>query len=203
MAWKRTVLVVANVTATSETLLSALAARAESEPVAFTLIVPATPFGGGRTAAVRKLHDAIDQLREAGLEVEGMVGAADPVVAVTDVWDPRRYDEIIVSTLPMRFSKWMYAGLPQRIEKLTGAPVTHLIADPPEAGDRNRARAGSTAPRRDGAPVGAGVGRPARPVRGRTGARGVGPLPGPRPDNARAALRSEIIIRCQWSLVRS
>ncbi len=132
MAWKRTVLVVANVTATSDTVLAALVARAEREPIAFTLVVPATPFGGGRTAAVRKLHDAIEQLRAAGLEVDGMVGAADPIVAVTDAWDPRHYDEIIVSTLPMRFSKWMHAGLPQRVEKLTGAPVTHLIADPPK-----------------------------------------------------------------------
>ena len=132
MAWKRSVLVVANVTATSEMLLTTLEARAEREPVEFMLVVPATPFGGGRTAAVRKLHEAIEQLRAAGLEVEGTVGAADPLVAVTDAWDPRHYDEIIISTLPMRFSKWLHAGLPQRVAKLTGAPVTHLISEPPK-----------------------------------------------------------------------
>jgi hypothetical protein len=48
------------------------------------------------------------------------------------VWDPKRYDEIIVSTLPMRFSKWLHAGLPERIEKCTGAPVTHLVSQPPK-----------------------------------------------------------------------
>ena len=71
-------------------------------------------------------------LRDTGLEVDGTVEAPDPVVAVTDVWDPKLYDEIIISTLPMRFSKWMHAGLPERVERLTGAPVTHVISQPPK-----------------------------------------------------------------------
>jgi hypothetical protein len=54
------------------------------------------------------------------------------LVAVTDAWDPKTHDEIIVSTLPMRFSKWMSAGLPQRISRVTGAPVTHVVAQPPK-----------------------------------------------------------------------
>ena len=114
MTWKRSFLVVANVTATSDELIEALKARA---PASFTLIIPATPCGGGR---------------EAGLEAEGSVGNADPILAVTDVWDPKKYDEIIVSTLPMRFSKWLHAGLPERIGRLTDAPVTHVVSQPPK-----------------------------------------------------------------------
>jgi len=132
MTWKRNILVVANVTATSNELLGALRARAESETTAFTLVVPATTFGGGRAAAERSLEEAIATLRGAGLDVDGSVEAPDPVVAVTDVWDPKLYDEIIISTLPMRFSKWMHAGLPERVERLTGAPVTHVISQPPK-----------------------------------------------------------------------
>src|SRR5207302_4277784 len=109
-----------------------LKASAEREPSSFTLIVPATPFGGGRAAATDKLREAIEQLQAAGLEADGGVGAADPIVAVTDVWDPKRFDEIIVSTLPLSLSKWLHAGLPERIEKLTGAPVTHIISQPPK-----------------------------------------------------------------------
>jgi hypothetical protein len=30
----------------------------------------------------------------------------------------------------MRFSKWLHAGLPERIGKVTGAPVTHVISQP-------------------------------------------------------------------------
>jgi hypothetical protein len=130
MAWKRSVLVVANVTAASDELLDALKTRAAQGPATFTLIVPATPIGGGRAAALQKLDQAVGQLREAGLEIEGGVGAADPIVAVTDVWDPKTYDEIIVSTLPLNVSKWLHAGLPERISKLTDASVTHIVSQP-------------------------------------------------------------------------
>jgi hypothetical protein len=132
MAWKSNVLVVANVTATSDELLGALKARAQQEPASFTLVIPATPFGGGRAAAHKMLGDAIEQLRSAGLEIDGHVGEADPVIAITEAWDPTRYDEIIVSTLPMRVSKWLHAGLPERIAKITGAPVTHVVSQPPK-----------------------------------------------------------------------
>ena len=130
MAWRRSFLVVANVTATSDELVEALRARAEAEAASFTLIIPATPFGGGRAAAETQLAEALEELGAAGLEVDGSVGNADPILAVTDAWDPKRYDEIIVSTLPMRFSKWLHAGLPERIAKLTDAPVTHIVAAP-------------------------------------------------------------------------
>jgi hypothetical protein len=132
MALKRNVLVVANVTATSEELVTALTARAAGEPSSFTLIVPATPFGGGRAAAREKLGEAVKLLLAAGLHADGAVGNADPIVAVTEAWDPKRYDEIIVSTLPTGSSKWMHAGLPERIGRLTGAPVTHVISHPPK-----------------------------------------------------------------------
>jgi hypothetical protein len=130
MAWKRCIIVVANVTAASDDLFEALERRAAQHPTSFTLIVPATPFGGGPSAATAKLQEALDRLREGGLEADGTVGAADPLVAVADAWDPKRYDEIVVSTLPMRVSKWLHAGLPERIGKLTGAPVTHVVSRP-------------------------------------------------------------------------
>lgn len=130
MAWTKHVLVVANVTAASDELLAALRRQASEQSARFTLIVPATRFGGGRAAAVQALRLACERLREEGLEIEGSVGDADPIIAVTEAWDPKRYDEIVVSTLPMRFSKWLHAGLPERIGKLTGAPVTHVISTP-------------------------------------------------------------------------
>lgn len=130
VAWKKNILVVANVTATSDELLRALRQQGQAGACAFTLIVPATPFGGGRQAAQEMLATALERLREAGLSAGGSVGDGDPLVAVTEAWDPRRYDEIIVSTLPMRFSKWLHAGLPERIGRVTGAPVTHVISEP-------------------------------------------------------------------------
>src|SRR5947207_2602637 len=132
MTWTKSVLVVANVTATSDELLDALKAQAQREPSKFTLIIPATPFGGGRKAATKKLAGALESLRAAGLEAEGNVCDPDPICAVTETWDPKLYDEIVVSTLPMKFSKWLHAGLPERIIRLTGAPVTHIVSEPPK-----------------------------------------------------------------------
>lgn len=132
MAWKKQVLVVANVTAASDELCSTLTERARNDPQSFTLIVPATPFGGGREAAQKQVQEAVQRLRDAGLEADGSVGDGDPVIAVTEAWDPKRYDEIVISTLPMRMSKWLHAGLPERIGRLTGAPVQHIISEPPK-----------------------------------------------------------------------
>jgi hypothetical protein len=129
MTWKRSVLVVANVTAASDELLEALHSRAPAE---LTLIVPAT---GGRSAdreaAGRSLEKALGRMRAAGLEVSGTVADPDPVVAVHEAWDPARFDEVVVSTLPTGASRWLQIDLPRRIEKITDAPVTHVVSTPP------------------------------------------------------------------------
>jgi len=130
MTTRKHILVVANVTAISDELLAALQARAATQPVTFHLIVPATSFGGGRAAARERVHVVTARMQAAGLHVDGNVADGDPIVAVSEVWDPKRYDEVIVSTLPMRVSKWLHAGLPERIRQLTGAPVTHVVSQP-------------------------------------------------------------------------
>jgi non-heme chloroperoxidase len=128
MTSKRSVLVVANVTATSAELVGAMKERAADWPATFTLIVPATR---GRAAAHETLANAVEHLRSQGLEIDGRVGHTDPLIAAIEAWDPRCYDEIIVSTLPPDVSKWLSAGVPHRIEKLTGASVRHIVSRPP------------------------------------------------------------------------
>lgn len=130
MPWTTNVLVLANVTATSPELLSELTSHSGSGRIRFTLIVPATPAAGGRRSAQTKLEEALAVMNEAGLEAEGQVGNSDPICAVSDAWDPRRYDEIVLCTLPTHVSKWLHAGLPERVERLTGARVTHVVAQP-------------------------------------------------------------------------
>jgi len=49
-------------------------------------------------------------------------------VAVSEAWDPARYDEIIVSTLPTGVSRWLQIDLPRQVAKLTDAPVAHVVA---------------------------------------------------------------------------
>jgi hypothetical protein len=129
-SWTKKVLVVANVTASSDELRAALEALAKKQPTAFNLIVPATPSERDGTADRDRLSAAVERLRAAGLQVEGRIADSDPIVAVSEAWDPRHYDEIVVSTLPMRVSKWLHAGLPKRIGDLTGALVIHVISEP-------------------------------------------------------------------------
>jgi hypothetical protein len=133
MAWKFSVLVVANVTADSPELIQALKERAGRGDCSFTLLVPA-PAGGsaGRDAARERLETAATAMREAGLEIEGRIGDHDAIAAVHDEWDPMKYDEVVISTLPTGASKWLQVDLPHRIEKLTGgSQVTHVVAQPP------------------------------------------------------------------------
>jgi hypothetical protein len=126
MAWEFSLLVVANVTAGSDELLECLRERAAKGACRFTLVMPAS----GAEARVR-LEEALERMREAGLEnVEGRVGDLDPVVAVMDIWDPMKFDEIIVSTLPTGSSRWLGLDLPHRLEKLTSVPVRHVVSRP-------------------------------------------------------------------------
>ena len=129
MAWEFSVLVVANVTATSDELLQALKERSEKGACRFTLLIPASG-----AEARERLGTALERMREAGLEnVEGQVGDPDPVVAANEAWDPMKFDEIVVSTLPTGSSRWLGVDLPHRLQKLTGVPVRHVVSTPPRA----------------------------------------------------------------------
>jgi hypothetical protein len=137
MAETADVLVVANQTAESDQLLEALLSRAEEGPCKFHLLVPATPHGAawatdmhsGGDEAQQHLDRAVRRYREAGLEVDdGKIGDPDPVAAVQDAVNFKEFDEIIVSTLPRRLSKWLKLDLPHRVEHSCGKPVTHVEA---------------------------------------------------------------------------
>jgi hypothetical protein len=131
MAYRCHLLVMANVTATSTELQNALKARAANGPITVTLLIPASPSRATRATAEQTLADAVAALREAGLKADGQLGDSDPLIAITEAWDPKRYDEIVVSTLPTSMSKWLHADLPGRIARQTGALVTHVVARPP------------------------------------------------------------------------
>lgn len=137
MAWTFSVLVVANVTADSDELISALRDRAERDHCAFTLVVPAPGVGPlGREAAERTLVAALERMRAAGLEANGSVGDHDPLAAIDEVWDPTRFDEVVISTLPTGVSKWLQVDLPHRAQRSTGVPVVHVVSEPPQTAPR-------------------------------------------------------------------
>lgn len=141
MAEKAHVLVVANRTAESDELLAALRERAQQAPTRFTLLVPATPHGvawaadmhSGSEEAEAHLGKARERLAAAGLEVNGVLGDADPIAAVQDAVNAGgKFDAVVVSTLPTHLSRWLKLDLPHRVERTTGLPVQHVEASAEE-----------------------------------------------------------------------
>ena len=137
MATPTRVLVVANRTAATPALIEAVRERASRGPCAFTLLVPNAAHGlhrvvdpedQGRTEAEETLDLAIPLLEQAANgPVEGMVGDPEPLAAIQDAINLRGFDEIIISTLPKRVSRWLRLDLPHKAEGL-GLPITTVTA---------------------------------------------------------------------------
>lgn len=131
MAYRTRVLVVANRTADSEGLAQALADRDDAADATFTLLVPLGRRGrdpaAAREAARSQLVAGLRRLQDAGLDVSGIVGDPDPIVAVAETWKPGEFDEVIVSTLEREASRWLEYDLPHRIGRLTDSPVQHVV----------------------------------------------------------------------------
>jgi hypothetical protein len=122
------VLIVANRTAATPTLLAEVRRRASEGPCRFTLLVPRPFWDADTEESAITLELAIPLLEEAaGGRVEGLVGAEDPFLAVSAALEAEPYDEIIVSTLPARVSRWLHLDLPARVRRL-GLPVTVVTA---------------------------------------------------------------------------
>jgi hypothetical protein len=122
------VLVVAHRTAATPTLLDEVRARARRSPCSFTLLVPRPYWDPQTEEAAATLELALPLLDEAASgHVEGTVGDSDPFVAVRQAVEDGRFDEIIISTLPARVSRWLRRDLPHRVETL-GLPVTVVTA---------------------------------------------------------------------------
>jgi hypothetical protein len=142
------VLVVAHQTAATPALLEVVRERARSGPSRFHLVVPrrrrrsekvASPKEIGVQEARQVLGNALPRLSEAaGTEVTGEIGDLDPLIAIQVALNGRRYDEIIVSTLPLGVSRWRDIDLVSNTRQF-GLPVRHVLGqDHRLAGAANR-----------------------------------------------------------------
>jgi hypothetical protein len=131
------VLIVANRTAATPALIEAVRERAARGPCRFTLLVPNTSRGLHRlvdpedqeaSEAEATLELALPLLEQAAsAPVEGLIGVPEPLDAIQDAVNLRGFDEIILSTLPMRVSRWLRLDLPHKVAGL-GLPVTLVTA---------------------------------------------------------------------------
>ncbi len=131
------VLVVAHQTAATEGLIAAVSERAARSPTVFHLVVPRLAHGMHKfvdpqdaddNEAQSVLDRALPKLTEAaGRQVTGSVGDPEPLSAIQDAVNLGSYDEIIISTLPSRVSRWLRLDLVSKTRAL-GLPVMHVEA---------------------------------------------------------------------------
>lgn len=81
-----------------------------------------------RQRAEKRLGQMIATIEAAGGEADGGVGDADPTVAVQEILREQSFDEVIISTLPTRLSRWLRMDLPNRVSRMTETPVTTVEA---------------------------------------------------------------------------
>lgn len=151
------VLIVANQTVGSNELTAAVKDRLERGTCSFHLLVPIPPtppsaismglaaVESAATAfmvlpdlqelAEERLQAGLEWLREMGAEATGEVAPIDAVAAVSAAVEREAIDEIIVSTLPSRISKWLRQDLPHKIEKHVTVPVAVVTATSAPSGD--------------------------------------------------------------------
>ena len=132
------VLIVAHQTAKNDRLQEAVRVRAQQGPADFHLLVPRLQPHGQRTLVDAVGHDDVESRRvleealpllsqAAGSDITGSLGAAGAMTAIQAEVERRHYDEIIISTLPRRISRWLKVDLVSKTRGL-GLPVTHVEA---------------------------------------------------------------------------
>jgi hypothetical protein len=121
---KTRVLIVANRTSSTPRLIEAVRSRAEASPCEFALLIPDVT---NRKAADWTMETAQRLLRPAARgKVEGLVGGPEPFESVKQAVQEGNFDEIMISTLPRKVSKWLRRDLIRRVEGL-GLPVTAIV----------------------------------------------------------------------------
>ncbi len=131
------ILIVANETLEGAHLLEEVKRKAEAVDgeVSVHLVVPAShghgtwTEGSAKAAAQHRLDDAVVLFKELHVEVTGEVGDPSPVLAISDAFLVRPYDEIVLSTLPPSISRWLKQDAVSRIQRgHPTIPLTHVTA---------------------------------------------------------------------------
>jgi hypothetical protein len=82
-----------------------------------------------RAEAQKRLLSTLERLSAVGIEAQGDVGDADPLVAVEDAVRLFRPNQMVVSTHPEGRSNWLERGVVDALRQRYDVPVTHVIVD--------------------------------------------------------------------------
>jgi hypothetical protein len=132
------ILVVANETVVSPSLVELLEQKAAAQSIRVVVVAPVNQPRQGyvvyydtrRAAARRRLDRTLDLLRKAGVPATGVVVEADPVSALRDGIAQLGPDEIIVSTHPQQQSGWLRRNAVEQMRRVAGPiPFEHVVVD--------------------------------------------------------------------------
>ena len=145
----RHILVIANETAASHSLIEKIEQTAKEGDPLVTVIAPVSQPSEGyvvyedtrRASAGRRLDQTLQILRRARIRANGMVVDSDPVSALKDALAQLEppVTEVIVSTHPKERSGWMRRNVVDRIRDAAGSiDVEHVVASKEgDEGQRN------------------------------------------------------------------
>lgn len=91
-----------------------------------------SPLEEARQRSERRLDAIIDRIRAAGGVADGDVGDQDPVKAARQALEAETFDEVIVSTLPSKLSRWLHRDVPSKLAKAIDVPVAVVEAESAE-----------------------------------------------------------------------
>jgi hypothetical protein len=118
-------LVVATQTVDSPDLVQRLKARAAERPHRYTIISPRSGEVT-REQVCDKLARTLAELYKSEIDATGQPMSPEPFAAINNAVEHYRIDDILISTLAGRQSKWLEEGLVQKAEALGDWPVEHV-----------------------------------------------------------------------------
>ena len=136
---EKRILVIANETVGGETLRDCIRSKSEAADRAEVLVVCpalnsplrqwASDEDPARRQAQQRLDRSLGRLREAGIDAQGEVGDAEPLLAIEDALRTFGADEVIISTHPEGRSHWLERGLVDAARERFAVPITHVVVD--------------------------------------------------------------------------
>jgi GABA permease len=130
------ILVVANETSEGPELLHAVRSRARGGRADVLVVAPAlnsrlrhwtSDDDEARRVAEARLRHCLERLRLVGVEAEGVVGDADPLLAIDDSLHGFPADELVIATHAAQRSRWLRGDVVDKARGRFALPVHHVV----------------------------------------------------------------------------
>jgi hypothetical protein len=141
---KRHVLVVANETIEGVDLVDAIRPGGDGNATEVLVVAPAlnsrlrhwvSDEDRARREAALRLGAYLQELGRHGIEANGWVGDADPLLSITDTLHQFPVDEIVIATDSERGSNWLVRDVVDEARRLFPQPIHHVVIEKSPAPD--------------------------------------------------------------------